>query len=132
MLAWRFGFEPLGVRASSNNIALALDFNGKPDASTPSFDVAPGPFHGMCVPIQVLNNSSSPVHPPAPVPAWPVPPIGPLPEEATSLMPSIPGFDVPVPSAAQLQRLITDAAGRKADHEAELEALRQLGLGFGF
>ena len=130
MLAWRFGFEPLGARGEfSGNIATALDFSGKPDTSSPAFEVAPGPFHGLCVPIQFMNNHSSPIQSPVPVPNWPVDPI-PLPAELS--MPSIPGFDVPVPSAAQLQRLITDAAGRKADHEAELQALRELGWKLGF
>jgi phospholipase C len=130
MLAWRFGFEPLGVRANSNNIALALDFAHKPDPSTPAFDVPAGPFGGVCVPIQVLNNSSSPVHPPVAVPSWPVDPI-PLPVEGLQ-MPSIPGFDVPVPSEAQLIRLIEDSTQRRVDHEAELQALREMGAGFGF
>jgi phospholipase C len=129
MLAWRFGFEPLGTRTDSNNLALALDFSGKSDASSPAFEVAPGPFGGLCVPIQAVNYYSSPVHPPVDGPAWPVDPV-PLPVEVQ--FPSIPGFDVPVPSAAQVQRLIEDAAQRRAGHEAELQALRELGRNFGF
>jgi phospholipase C len=129
MLAWRFGFEPLGVRHDSNNLALALDFSGKPDTSAPAFDVPAGPFGGLCVPIQAVNYYSSPVHPPVAGPAYPLDPM-PLPVEPE--FPSIPGFDVPVPSAAQLQRLVEDAAQRRAGHEAELEALRQLGSSLGF
>jgi len=91
--------------------------------------VPAGPFGGLCVPIQAVNYYSSPVHPPVNGPAWPVDPI-PLPAEVQ--FPSIPGFDVPVPSAAQVQRLIEDAAGRRAGHEAELQALRDLGSAFGF
>ena len=129
LLAWRFGFEPLGARTGSNNIALALDFHGKPDPSTPAFDVPAGPFHGMCVPIQFLNNHSSPVVSPVTVPNWPVDPVH-LPVELS--MPSIPGFDVPYPTPAQLVRLVEDTAGRRAEHEAELEAIRVLGGKFGF
>ena len=130
MLAWRFGFEPLGARgATSNNLALALDFSGKPDPLTPAFDVAPGPFGGVCVPIQAVNYYSSPVHPPVNGPAWPVDPI-PLPVELE--MPDIPGFDVPVPSPAQVLHLLEESAARRAGHEAELQALRELGAGFGF
>ena len=129
MLAWRFGFAPLGARADSNNLALALDFAGPGDPSTPAFDVAPGPFHGVCVPIQFLNNNSSPVKSPVPVPAWPLDPV-PLPLDVQ--LPSIPGFDVPVPTPAQLERLVEDTAARRAGHEAELAALRALGARFGF
>jgi hypothetical protein len=81
------------------------------------------------VPIQAVNYYSSPVHPPVAGPAYPLDPI-PLPVEPE--FPSIPGFDVPVPSAAQLQRLVEDAAQRRDGHEAELEALRQLGNSLGF
>jgi phospholipase C len=129
LLAWRFGFAPLGARAGSNNLALALDFSGRPDVSSPAFAVPAGPFHGMCVPIQFLNNNSSPVKSPVPVPGWPVDPI-PLPVELQ--LPSIPGFDVPVPTPAQLVHLLEQNALRRAEHEAELAALRALGGGFGF
>lgn len=129
MLAWRFGFPPLGARTDSNNIALALDFSGKPDVTAPAFEVAPGPFGGVCVPIQAVNYYSSPVHPPVAGPSWPVDPI-PLPAEVQ--MPSIPGFDVPVPTPAQVAHLLEETALRRAGHEAELQALRELGAGFGF
>jgi len=48
MLAWRFGFEPLGARASSANFALALDFSRPLDTSAPDFDVPAGPFGDAC------------------------------------------------------------------------------------
>jgi hypothetical protein len=35
-LAWRFGFEPLGARETSNNLALALDFDSPPAGSADS------------------------------------------------------------------------------------------------
>jgi len=50
MLAWRFGFEPLGVRGStSTNFAHALDFSARHHAAAPAFDVPPGPFGTACV-----------------------------------------------------------------------------------
>ncbi|HVT35193.1 MAG TPA: alkaline phosphatase family protein, partial [Nevskiaceae bacterium] len=126
MLAWRFGFEPLGARASSNNIALALDFDNAPDASTPAFDVPSGPFGGLCLPVTLLNGET-PITLPLPEP----PPI-PLP--ITVQLPSIPGFDVPLtqPDLSFLNTLLQESAARRADHEAELQALRELGAGFGF
>jgi phospholipase C len=39
LLAWRFGFEPLGARASSYNLAYALDFGNPPNTAAPAFDV---------------------------------------------------------------------------------------------
>lgn len=129
LLAWRFGFAPLGARAGSNNLALALDLTGRPDVSSPAFDVAPGPFGGLCVPIQMANSNASPVQLPVEVPSWPVDPI-PLPAEIQ--LPSIPGFDVPVPTPAQIVHLLEQSAQRRAGHEAELQALRELGAGFGF
>jgi phospholipase C len=48
MLAWRFGFAPLGARASSTNFAYALDFSGEIDPSAPQFNVPPGPFGTAC------------------------------------------------------------------------------------
>ena len=112
MLAWRFGFEPLGARASSNNIALALDFDSPPNPSAPAFDVAPGPFGGLCIPLQNLLSLAGI---PAPVPLPDIP-VVPLPLQIQ--LPPIPGLDVP------LQRLI--------EHEQELEALRQLARRNGF
>jgi phospholipase C len=47
MIAWRFGFEPLGVRgATSANFATALDFHAPLRRMTPAFDVPAGPFPG--------------------------------------------------------------------------------------
>lgn len=40
LITWRFGLEPLGIRAAtSENLALALDFDNPPDTSAPSFNV---------------------------------------------------------------------------------------------
>ncbi|HUS25093.1 MAG TPA: alkaline phosphatase family protein [Candidatus Binatia bacterium] len=130
MIAWRFGFEPLGARASSNNLALALDFGRAPDVSAPAFDVPAGPFGGVCIPIQFLASNSSPL--PLPAPSWPLPPV-PLPVPVQ--MPSIPGFDVPVTEPdfpTLLGKALQESARRRTEHEAELEALRQLGAAFGF
>jgi phospholipase C len=44
MIAWRFGFEPLGVRTGSTNFAYALDFDNPPNTHAPVFDVPAGPF----------------------------------------------------------------------------------------
>jgi phospholipase C len=47
-LAWRFGFEPLGARVNSVNLAHALDLVNPPDTSAPAFDVPAGPFGQAC------------------------------------------------------------------------------------
>jgi phospholipase C len=112
MLAWRFGFEPLGVRGDSNNIAHALDFSAAPKFDTPSFDVAPGPFGGLCLPLATLLDIAG-IPLPVPLPDIPV-----LPLPLQIKTPPIPGFDVP------LQRLV--------EHTQELESLRELGRRFGF
>ncbi|MFI4982275.1 MAG: alkaline phosphatase family protein, partial [Nevskiales bacterium] len=44
LIAWRFGFAPLGARGSSANFAQALDFSSAPNTDTPAFDVPAGPF----------------------------------------------------------------------------------------
>lgn len=49
LIAWRFGFDPLGARASSINLAHALDFDSAADSSAPAFDVGAGPFGIACV-----------------------------------------------------------------------------------
>ena len=130
MLAWRFGFEPLGVRGDSNNIALALDFANPPNVTSPAFDVPAGPFGGLCFPGEGVAQLLG-------LPA-PLPTVGPLPTLPVGFQfPSIPGFDVPltqpdVPVLPIIQSAIAESAARKADHEAELEALRVLGAQFGF
>ncbi|MBI2383289.1 MAG: alkaline phosphatase family protein [Gammaproteobacteria bacterium] len=49
LIAWRFGLDPLSVRANwSNNMALALDFANAPNADAPDFAVPQGPFGGPC------------------------------------------------------------------------------------
>jgi phospholipase C len=111
-LAWRFGFAPLGARAGSNNLALALDFSSPPDASTPAFEVPAGPFGGLCLP---LNELFALAGIPAPVPLPDIP-VLPLPLQLQ--LPPIPGLDVP------LTRLI--------EHLQELQAIRDLATRFGF
>lgn len=39
MIAWRFGFSPLGARASSLNFAQVLDFASEPKLDAPAFSV---------------------------------------------------------------------------------------------
>jgi phospholipase C len=112
MLAWRFGFAPLGARAGSNNIARALDYANPPNLSAPAFDVPPGPFGGMCIPLRDLLHLAG-LPEPATLPDIPL-----LPKPLQLQLPPIPGFDVP------LHRLI--------EHEMELDALRNLGHAFGF
>jgi phospholipase C len=124
MIAWRFGFAPLGARASSNNMALALDFDNPPNLASPTFTVAQGPFGGLCIPTQEIP-ALSPVPVPVTLPALPIPPI-PLPVPLQ--LPSIPGFDVPVPGKSAS----AESVARRADHDQELEALRELGKAFGF
>ena len=128
MLAWRFGFAPLGVRTDSNNIALALPFGNHPNISSPAFDVPSGPFGGVCIPgpgiADVLGL-------PAPLPA-----VGPVPLPVELQMPSIPGFDVPltepdIPTLPLIQAQVAESARRRAEHESELQALRDLGRLFG-
>lgn len=129
MIAWRFGFAPLGARASSNNMALALNFTDPLNLSAPSFDVAQGPFGGLCIPTALLGSNSSPL--PLPVPALPIPPI-PLPVPVQ--LPSIPGFDVPLPQTpgSESPKALNESAQRRNEHEQELQDLRDLGSRFGF
>lgn len=51
LLAWRFGLDPLGVRASDPttfNMAYALDLSAAPRADAPALAVPPGPFGLEC------------------------------------------------------------------------------------
>lgn len=113
MLAWRFGFEPLGVRGhTSNNIAHALDFSAATDDSAPAFNVPEGPFGGLCAPLPTLFNLAG-IEPPIPLPDLPTVPL-PLQLQ----LPPIPGLDVPI------QRLLA--------HHQELEEIRALGRRNGF
>lgn len=60
MIAWRFGFEPLGARASSYNLAYALDFSSStPDTTANAYDVASGPFGSACKLQDVLPAGTS-------------------------------------------------------------------------
>ena len=92
MIAWRFGFAPLGARASSANMALALDFSDAPDPGAPAFNVPAGPFGllgGLCLPTGLLS------------------------------------LDAYTQQNAEMIR-------RRAEHEQELEDLRQLGRQYGY
>ena len=113
LLSWRFGFEPLGMRGDSNNLALALDFDSSPKLDTPAFDVPPGHFGGLCMPLQTLTEAAGIPPPTAPMD------IEPLPLPLQIQLPPIPGQDVP----ESLRRLI--------DHERELDGLRVLARSFG-
>ena len=131
MLAWRFGFAPLGARASSNNMALALDYSNPPNTSTPAFDVAPGPFGGVCIPTVLIAHQL-----PVAVPVPPLP-IAPIPLPVPVQLPSVPGFDVPLPGpptppAGAGTTGLLESARRRDEHELELQALRDLGSRFGF
>lgn len=49
LLCWRFGLEPLGVRAATSlNMAHALDFERAPNVEAPDFGVPLGPFGVEC------------------------------------------------------------------------------------
>jgi phospholipase C len=51
LLQWRFGLDPLGVRASDPttfNLAYALDLTNPPRTDAPAVAVAPGPFGTAC------------------------------------------------------------------------------------
>ena len=125
LLAWRFGFEPLGARASSNNIALALDFDNPPNPATPTFTVPQGPFGGLCLPTAEIGSLLG-----LPLPGLPIPPV-PLPVPLE--LPPIPGVDVPVPQLpAVLPAILAESAKRRSEHESELDDLRTLGQRFGF
>ncbi len=124
-LAWRFGFKPLGVRVDSANLALALDFDNPPDASTPAFDVSTGPFGGICLPTGIIGGADNPLFR-IPLPPLPLPLNVPLPIK--NLLPPIPGLDVPSGSSFP----VFATAQRRTDHEQELSALHNLGQQFGF
>src|SRR3546814_14287427 len=59
MIAWRFGFDPLGARGDSNNLARALNFSAAPEVETPTFSVESGPFGGLCLPLATLLDRKS-------------------------------------------------------------------------
>jgi len=63
LLQWRFGLAPLGVRGTDSatvNLAYALDFADAPRTDAPAFDVAPGPFGGLCAGASAPSSTSSP------------------------------------------------------------------------
>ncbi len=125
MLAWRFGFEPLGARASSNNLALALDHANPPNPSAPTFDVAAGPFGGLCIPVALIADQS-----PLPLPV-PTVPLDPIPLPVPIQLPPVPGLDVPLPLTLAEAALL-ETQRRRDEHELELQSLRELGRRFGF
>jgi phospholipase C len=60
MLAWRFGFEPLGARGSTSyNLAYALDFENPPNNDAPAFDVPGGSFGSPCDLPTILTSGTS-------------------------------------------------------------------------
>ncbi|MGH8506037.1 MAG: alkaline phosphatase family protein [Stenotrophobium sp.] len=119
MIAWRFGFAPLGVRASSGNIAEALDFSSPPNLSAPAFVVPKGPFGQQCIPASEAAELGIPVPPGLPVVCLPAP--------VAVTTPPIPGLDVPVPGKS-----LDETARRRAEHEQELDGLRALASQHGF
>jgi phospholipase C len=126
MIAWRFGFAPLGVRGGSNNIALALDFADAPNYSAPAFDVPTGPFASLCVPLEeLLSYLDVPVSLPIPE-AYPVG----VPLPVVVQLPPVPGLDVPLPQVAGLDS--AESARRRVEHEQELDVVRQLARAGGF
>jgi len=59
MIAWRFGFAPLGARASSYNLAYALDFQTAPATATTDYNVPMGPFGSSCNLQEILPSGTS-------------------------------------------------------------------------
>jgi phospholipase C len=61
LIAWRFGLTPFYPRAAtSNNLALALDFSNPPNtAAAPTYTVPPGPFGQECDIANLMSSSSS-------------------------------------------------------------------------
>mgnify|MGYP000589011625 CR=1 FL=1 len=61
MIVWRFGLTPFYTRAnSSNNLAVALDFDGAADTTAaPAFDVPGGPFGEPCSLSSLLPGGAS-------------------------------------------------------------------------
>ncbi|MGH8445612.1 MAG: alkaline phosphatase family protein [Solimonas sp.] len=54
MIAWRFGFAPLGARgATSMNFAEVLDFSSPPKLDAPAFDVPDDASYGMACSAQM-------------------------------------------------------------------------------
>jgi phospholipase C len=121
MIAWRFGFEPLGARSSSNNIALALNYDDPPNLSAPEFTVAPGPFGEQCLPPSEATELGVPVAPGLPVVCLPAP--------IAIVTPPIPGLDVPTSKSAPVP---TESTARRNEHDEELDALRALARRNGF
>ncbi len=62
MLAWRFGFTPLGARAGSTNFAYALDFSRPLNASAPDFNLPAGPFGSACPLVPAGTGPESEAH----------------------------------------------------------------------
>ncbi|NGY06009.1 alkaline phosphatase family protein [Solimonas terrae] len=65
MIAWRFGFAPLGARgATSMNFAYALDFDSPPNPTAPAFDVPDDGSYGQACSSQMdaAKASMTPEH----------------------------------------------------------------------
>ena len=60
MMVWRWGLKPWYPRAStSNNLAVALDFDSPLNTAAPAFGVPTGPFGQICGLPALLPNGSS-------------------------------------------------------------------------
>lgn len=60
MIAWRFGFAPLGARgATSMNFAQALDFSSPPRLDAPVFDVPDDASYGQACSAQMTSAKST-------------------------------------------------------------------------
>lgn len=121
MIAWRFGFKPLGARASSANLAFALDFDNPPNPHAPLFDVPQGPFGQQCLTLEEAAELGVPVPPGLPVVC--------LPANLEIPTPPVPGLDIPSP---QLLPTSTASLQRRAAHARELQAIRDLAQRHGF
>jgi phospholipase C len=62
LLAWRFGLDPLGVRASDSttfNLAYALDFTDAPRTDAPAIAVTQGTFGSACSNLSTATSGAS-------------------------------------------------------------------------
>ena len=60
MIAWRFGFAPLGARgATSLNFAQVLDFSSPPNTAAPAFSVPDDPSYGQACSSQMAAAKQS-------------------------------------------------------------------------
>jgi phospholipase C len=67
LICWRFGLDPLGVRAAtSGNLAHALDFSAAPRSDVPAIEVPAGPGGVPGAPFGQLCSNELPVSVPLP------------------------------------------------------------------